>query len=199
MNALYSLSAISCRSVTSWTLVISSWCQTAPSLSFTWKCCPVPLFILHSDIIFLFTVSCKVNWMKKCSKIASTWGQLTIQCMCAMIWDLPHAAGLRDKPECFHKRETRLWKSRNLTVSIAYTFSTMLCLTSTIGNVRAATCLCGFEQGENHNSVLDTTLRSTPDEQVSIISRYKLHCSKVGFGLNFSGDHASRFILLKHA
>lgn len=31
-----------------------------------------------------------------------------------------------------------------------------------------------------------------------ITSRYELHCSKVGLGLNFPGDHAVRFILLKH-
>lgn len=95
--------------------------------------------------------------------------------------------------------ETRLWKSRNPTVSVGYTLSTMWYLTSTNGNVRRTTCMCGFEQEENHNSVLDTTLRSRPDEQISVMSRYELHCSKLGLSLSFPGDHAFRFMLLKHA
>lgn len=66
------LSVISCRSIISWTVVISSWRQAVPLPNFMLKCCPVPLFTLQSNISFSpFPMRCKVTGMKKHGKRAA--------------------------------------------------------------------------------------------------------------------------------
>lgn len=179
MNPLCSWSIVSCVSVTSWTRVF--FChQTAPSLSYRWKCCSVPLFALHWDVSSLFTMSCKANWMKKnVVKQHLLLATCHLMHVCSNMWDLPQAAGFRDKLGCSHKCETILWKSRKLTISIGYIFFTIWYVTSTNRNLWA------LEKGENGNSALDTTLRSRLDERISILSSYELQCLKEFLCLKF--------------
>lgn len=117
--------------------------------------------------------------------------------VCHNIRDLPYAAELRDKPGYFQKHQNRLWKSRNLTV-----FYWIHIFHQIIFNISKWKCeeshMCGFEQGENHNLVLNTTLRSRPDEQTSITHRYELHCSKLDLDLKFLEDHVFRLSFLKN-
>lgn len=55
------------------------------------------IWVLHGNVVqshyspciqTLFTMSCKVNWMKKYSKTASVWSWLIIWCMCSIIWKI---------------------------------------------------------------------------------------------------------------